>query len=293
MGLATLLPFFSLKVFNKNLKLWIFLKEISDRVAKDNNQMSGYVWISGRRLLFSHQLMSNSLWPHGLQHPRLSSPSPSPGVCPSSCPSNQWCHSTISSSVALFSFCLQSFPASGSFPMNQFFTSGDHSTGVSASASVLSVNTQDWFPLGWTCWISLLSKGLSRFFSSTTAWKHQFFGDWLSAFFMVQFSHPHMTTGKTIALTIWTFLDKVMSLLFSTLSRLCPKYCMGLGLKKIIYLEFKFNWNLVFSFPNPAMQAHEVQEAFHGNPHDNSCIYACMCTHTCSVICDSLQPHGP
>ena len=270
-----------------------FLKEISDRVARHNNQMSGYVWTSDRRLLFSHQLMSNSLWPHGLQHPRLSCPSPSPGVCPSSCPLNQWLpfnHLILCCPLLLLPSI---FPSIRVFSNESALRIRWPSTGVSASASVLSVNTQDWFPLRWTCWISLLSKGLSRFFSSTTAWKRQFFGDWLSAFFMAQFSHPYMTTGKTIALTTWTFLDKVMSLLFSTLSRLCPKYCMGLRLKKIIYLEFKFNWNLVFLFPNPAMQANEVQEAFHGNPHDNSRIYARMCTHMCSVMCDSLQPHGP
>ena len=115
-----------------------------------------------------------------------------------------------------------------------------------------------------------------------------------SAFFIVQLSHPYMTTGKTIALAIWAFLGKVMSLVFSTLSRLCSKCCIGLGLKKkVIYLEFKFNWNLVFLFPNPAMQANEVQEAFHGNPHHNSCIYTCICVRICSVMCSSLQPHGP
>ena len=134
---------------------------------------------------------------------------------PSSCPLNRWCHPTISSSFALFSFCLQSFPASGSFPMSQLFASGGQSTGVSVSASVLSVSIHGWFPLGLT---GLISKGLSKLFSSTTVWKHQFFGDWLSAFFMVQFSHPYITTGKTIPLTIWTFVGKVKSLLFNMLS---------------------------------------------------------------------------
>ena len=104
-----------------------------------------------------------------------------------------------------FSSCLQSFPASGSFPMNQFFTSGGQSIGVSALASVIPINIQDWFPLGWTGLTSLQSKGLSRVFS---------------AFFIVQFSHPYMTTGKTTALTRWTFVSKVMSLLFNILSRL-------------------------------------------------------------------------
>ena len=125
---------------------------------------------------FSCSVMSNSFRPHGLQHARLPCPSPTPKVCSNSCPSSQWCHSTTSSSVVPFSFCLQSSPASGSFPMNQIFTSGGQSIGVSASASVLPMNIQDWFPLGWTGWISLQSKGLSRVFSNNTVQKHQFFG---------------------------------------------------------------------------------------------------------------------
>ena len=161
--------------------------------------------------------MSNSLLPHGLQHARLPCPSPTPGVYSNSCPSRRWCHPTISSSVIPFSSCLQSFPASGSFQMTQFFTSGGQSIGTSASASVLPMNIQDWFPLGWTGWISLQSKGLSRVFSNTTLQKHQFFGTQLSS---VQLSHPDMTTGKTIALTRRTFAGKVMSLLFNKLSRL-------------------------------------------------------------------------
>ena len=122
---------------------------------------------------FSHSVVSNSLRPHGLQHSRLPCPSPTPRVYSNSCPSHQWCHPTISSSVIHFSSCLQSFPASGSFPMSQFFTSGGQSNnGVSASASVLPMNIQDWFPLGLTGWISLQSKGLSRVFSNTTVQKH-------------------------------------------------------------------------------------------------------------------------
>ena len=108
-----------------------------------------------------------TLWPHGLEHTRLPCPSLSPGVCSDSYPLSQWCYLTISSSVALFSFCLQSFPASGSFPMSRVFTSGGQSIGASASASVLPMNIQGWFPLGLTGLISLLSKGLSRVFSST------------------------------------------------------------------------------------------------------------------------------
>ena len=112
--------------------------------------------------------MSESLLPQGLQHTRLPCPSPTPRAYSNSCPSSRWCHPTISSSVVPFSSLLQSFPASGSFQMDQFFTSGGQSIGVSASASVLPVNIQDWFPLGWTGWISLQSKGLSRVFSNTT-----------------------------------------------------------------------------------------------------------------------------
>ena len=121
----------------------------------------------------------DSLWPHGLQHARLPCPSPTPAVCSNSCPSSQWCHPTISSSVIPFS-CLQSLPASGSFQMSQFFASGGQSIGVSTSASVLPMNIQDWFPSGWTDWISLQSKGLSRVFSNTTVQRHQLFSTQLS-----------------------------------------------------------------------------------------------------------------
>ena len=114
--------------------------------------------------------------PMDCRHSRLPCPSPTPGAYLNSCPLSQWCHPTISSSVVPFSSRLQSFPASGSFPMSQFFTSGGQSIGVSASASVLPMNIQDWFPLGWTGLISLLSKGVSRVFSNTTGQKHQFFG---------------------------------------------------------------------------------------------------------------------
>ena len=125
---------------------------------------------------FSHSVMSDSLQPHELQYSRPPCPSPTPRVYPNSCPLSRWCHPTISSSVVPFSSCLQSFPASGSFQMSQFFASGGQSIGVSDSASVLPMNTQDWSPLGWTGWISLQSKGLSRVFSNTTVQKHQFFG---------------------------------------------------------------------------------------------------------------------
>ena len=129
---------------------------------------------------FSHSVMSDSLWPHEPQHARPPCPLPTPRVHPNPCPLSLWCHPTVSSSVLPFTSCPQSFPASGSFPMSQLFPSGGQSTGVSASASVLPMNVRDWSPLGWTVWISLQSKGLSRVFSNTTVQKHQFFGTQLS-----------------------------------------------------------------------------------------------------------------
>ena len=123
---------------------------------------------------FSCSVMSNSLRPHGLQHSRPPCPTPTPRVYSKSCPLSRWWHPTISSSVFPFSHH-QSFPASGSFPVSQFFASGGQSIGASDSASVLPMNIQDWFPLGWTAWISLLSKGFSRVFSNTTVQKHLFF----------------------------------------------------------------------------------------------------------------------
>ena len=158
-----------------------------------------------------------TLWPHEMQHTGPPCPSPTPGVYPNSCPLCQWCHPTISSSVIPFSSCLQSFPASGSFQMSQLFGSGGQSIGVSASTSVLSVNTQDWSPLGWTGWISSSprdSQESSQHHSSKASILRR------SAFFIVQFSHPYMTTGKTIALIRRTFGGKVMSLLFNMLYRL-------------------------------------------------------------------------
>ena len=130
---------------------------------------------------FSRSVVSDSLWPHESQHARPSCPSPTPGVHSDSCPSSQWCHPTISSSVVPFSSCPQSLSASGSFTISQLFAWGGQSIGVPASASVLPMNIQDWSPLGWTGWISLQSKGLARVFSSTTVQKHQFFGTQLSS----------------------------------------------------------------------------------------------------------------
>ena len=129
---------------------------------------------------FSHSVVSDSLQPHEPQHARPPCPSPTPGVHPNPCPLSRWCHPTTSSSVVPFFSCSQSFLASGSFQMSQLFASCGQSIRVSASTSVLPRNTQDWFPLGWTGWISLLSKGLSRVFPNTTVQKHQFFGAQLS-----------------------------------------------------------------------------------------------------------------
>ena len=141
-------------------------------------------WLRNAKLFssvqFSHSVVSNSLWPHEPQHTRPPCPTPTPGVHPNPCPSSWWCHSTISSSVIPFSSCPKSFPASESFQMSQLSASGGQSIGVSALVSILPMNTQDWSPLGWTGWISLQSKGLSRVFSNTTVQKHQFFHAQLS-----------------------------------------------------------------------------------------------------------------
>ena len=157
---------------------------------------------------FSLSVVSNSLHPHRPQNARLSCPSPTPRVYSNSCPLSWWCHPTILPSVIPFSSRLQSFPASGSFPMSQFFPLDGQNIGVSASASGLAMNIQDWFPLGLTGWISLQSKGLSRVCSNTTVQKHQFFSAQLSLWFN---SHPYMTIGKIIALTRWTFVGNVSS----------------------------------------------------------------------------------
>ena len=165
---------------------------------------------------FSRSVVSDSLWPHEPQHSRPPCPSPTPGVHPNPCPLYRWCHPTISSSVIPFSSWLQSVSASGSFPMSQLFALGGQSTGVSASASVLPMNTQDWFRMDW---LDLLAaqgtpKSLLQHHSSKASILR------CSAFFTVQLSHPYMTTGKTIALTRRTFIGKVMSLLLNMLSRL-------------------------------------------------------------------------
>ena len=177
---------------------------------------------------FSHSVGSDYLQPHGLQHARITCPSPTPRACSNSCPLSRWCHPTISSSVIPFSSCFQSSPASGSFPMSQLFVSGGQSIGVSASASVLPMNIQDWFPLGYNInvlycntfiildiyniildLLDLLAvqgtvKSFLQYHSSKASVLQR------SAFFIVQLSHPYMTTGKTIALTRQTFVGKVI-----------------------------------------------------------------------------------
>ena len=162
----------------------------------------------------SRSVVSDSLWPHGLWHTRLPHPSPSPRVYSNSCSSHCWCHPTISPSIVPFSYCLQSFPDSGSFPMSWFFPSGGQSIGISASASVLPMNIQGWFPLGLTSWISLAVQGtlksLLQYHSSKASILQH------SAFFIVQLSRPYIL-GKAIDLTRRTFVDKVMSLLFNML----------------------------------------------------------------------------
>ena len=137
------------------------------------------VWVISS-VQFSWSVVSDSLQPHESQHARPPCPSPTPGVHSNSCSSSRWCHPAILSSVIAFSSCPQSLPASGFFSVTQLFTWGGQSIGVSASASVLPMNTQDWSPLGWTSWIPLQSKGLPRVFSNTTVQKHQFFGTQLS-----------------------------------------------------------------------------------------------------------------
>ena len=165
---------------------------------------------------FSRSVVSDSLWLHGPQHARPPCPSPTPGIYPNLGPLSQWWHPTISSSAIPFSSCPQSFPASGSFQIIQSFASGGQRIGVSASTSVLPMNTQDWSPLGWTGWISLQSNFLLQLHSSRAPILR------CSAFFIIQLSHPYMTTGKTIALTrpYFAFVGKVLSLLLNKLSRL-------------------------------------------------------------------------
>ena len=169
--------------------------------------MKNIIWYERTPCCCSVTQSCLTLWdPHGQAHP---CPSPSPRVCLNSRPLSQWCHPIISSSFIPFSSCLQSFPASGSFPINWVFMSGGQSIRASTLASVLSMNIQDWFPSGWTGLIFLLSRVLSIVWQQHSS-KAPIL--WCSAFFTVQLSHPYMITGKTIALTIWTYVGKVMSL---------------------------------------------------------------------------------
>ena len=172
---------------------------------------SGIAWSYGS-VQFSFSVVSNSLWPHGLQHARPPCPSPTPGAYPNSCPSSQWCHPTISSSVIPFSFCLQSFPASGSFLTSQFFTSGGQNIGASASASV---NIQGWFPLDWLVWSPCCPRDSQE---SSPAPQVESINSLVCLLYGLTLTSVH-DTGKNIALTICTFIGKVMSLLFNMLSR--------------------------------------------------------------------------
>ena len=195
-------------------------------------QHQSFQWISS--VQFSLSVISDSLQPHGLQHARLPCPSPTPGACSNLCPSSQWCHLTISSSVIPFSSCLESFPASGSFPMSQFFASSSQSIGASASPSVLPMSIQDWFLLVLTSLISWQSMELSRIFPSTTFWNHQFFSSQSSL-------HPTLTSymyaGKTIALTLCTFDCKMLSLLFNMMSKFIMVFLQGSSIFLISWLQ--------------------------------------------------------
>ena len=196
----------------------MYLATISEGLSKSRPNFP-FVWMFLKKpcLLGDSASAVLQMLSPALHHARLPCPPPSLGVCSNSLPLTRWCHPTTSSSVTPFSSGLQSFPALESFPVIRFFTSGGQIIGASASASVLPMNIQDWFPLGWTGLISLWSEGLSRVFSSTTVQKHLFF--WHSVFFMVQLPHCYMTTAETIALTRWTFVGKITSLLFNILSR--------------------------------------------------------------------------
>ena len=175
---------------------------------------------------FSCSVVSNSLWLHGLQHTRTPYPSPTPRVYPlmsivSLMPSNHLI-------LCCFFSCPQSFPATGSFPMSQFFPSGGQSNGVSASTSVLPMNTQDWSPLGWTGWTLFAVQGTLKCLVEHHSSKASILRR--SAFFIVQLSHLYMTTGKTTALTSWTFICKVMSLLLNMISRLVITFFQGVSI---------------------------------------------------------------
>ena len=195
---------------------------------------------------FSCSVVSDSLWPHGLQHARPPCPSPIPRACSNSCPSSQWCHPTISSSVIPFSSHLQSFPAPGSFPMCHFFASGGHSIGVSTSASILPMNIQGWFPLGLTSWISLQHKGLLRVFSNTTVQKHPFFSSQLSLSEKVMATH-----SSTLAWQI-PWMEEPCRLQSIGLLRVGHDWVTSLSL--FIFMHWKRKWQ-----PTPVFLPGESQ----------------------------------
>ena len=208
-------------------------------------------------IMFSRSVRSNSLWPHRLQHIMLSCPIPTPRACSNPCLSSHGCHPTISSSVVPFSSCLQSFPASGSFPMSQFFASGGQSIRASSWALVPPMNIQDWFPLGLTGWISLQSKGLSRVFSNTTAQKHQFFS--------IQFLYgPTLTSiydyWKNNNFDYMDFVSKVMSLIFNMLSRLVINF---LPRNKCLLISWLQSSSAVILEPPPQNKVCHCFHCFH------------------------------
>ena len=206
---------------HQGLFKWVSSSHQVTKVLEFQLQHQSFQWTPRTYLLsvqFSHSVVSNCSWPHGPQHSRPPCPSPTPRVYSNSFAMSQWCHPTISSSVIPFFSCFKSFPASGSFQIGQLFASGGQSTGVSASTSVLPKSTQDWSPLGWPGLDLLAVQGTLKSLLQHHSSKALILR--CSAFFIVQLSHPYMTTGKTIALTRWTFVSKVRSLLFNMLSGL-------------------------------------------------------------------------
>ena len=186
--------------------------------------LSALKYIGHTLLLFSRPVICDTLLPNRLQHTGPPCPSPSPGVCPHSCSLHQWCHPAISSSDSLFSFCPESLPASEAFPMSHLFTSDEQTTGASALASVYPVIIPGWSPLRLTSLI-LLSKRLFRSFPQHHSLKPSIL--WHSAFFTVQLSQPYLTTGKTIVLTMWTFVGRIIYLLFNILSKFVIAFLPG------------------------------------------------------------------
>ena len=195
--------------------MWNEKQQIKMHYSIKRKSLDWIIFISGKQIFnttnvfqfssvqFSRSVMSNSLQPHGLQNARPPCPSPTPRAYSNSCPLSRWCHPIISSSVVPFSSHLQSFPASGSFQMSQFFASGGQSIGVSASPSILPTNIQDWFPLGWTSWISLQSKGLKSF-SNTTVQKHQF--------------NKHQCLNIIYFINIWKYTNHIIFFIFTETS---------------------------------------------------------------------------